>query len=58
MTEEIEVLCRDLGVDIAGKLPFDPGVVEAMISEKALVEVEGPVGQAIRSIWEKVRVRL
>jgi len=58
MTEEIEGLCRDLGVDIAGKLPFDPAVVEAMISEKTLVEVEGPVGRAIRSVWEKVRGRL
>lgn len=58
MTEEIGGLCRDLGVDFAGKLPFDPGVVGAMIQGKTLVEVEGPVGDAIRDVWERVRAKL
>jgi MinD superfamily P-loop ATPase len=58
MTEEIGGLCRDLGVDLAGKLPFDPGVVEAMISGKTLVEVEGPVGRAIRPVWDRIRANL
>jgi len=58
MTEEIERFCSDLGVDLAGELPFDPGVVEAMISGKTLVEVEGPVGDAIRSVWERIKTKL
>ncbi|KQC14021.1 MAG: ATP-binding protein [Methanothrix sp.] len=58
MTDRIEGLCRDLGVGLAGKLPFDPGVVEAMISGKTLVEVEGPVGRAIRSAWERIKTKL
>lgn len=58
MTEEIEGLCRDLDADIVGKLPFDPGVVEAMISAKTLVEVEGPVGDAIRSVWDQIKKKL
>jgi len=58
MTEEIEELCSELGVDLAGRLPFDPGVVEAMISGKTLVEVEGPVGEAIKSVWERIRTIL
>ena len=58
MTEKIEGLCRDMGVEIAGKLPFDPGVVEAMISGKTLVEVGGPVGDAIRDVWDRIRTKL
>lgn len=58
MTEKIEGLCRDMGVEIAGKLPFDPGVVEAMIAGKTLVEVEGPVGYAIREVWDRIRTKL
>ncbi|HPJ31007.1 MAG TPA: ATP-binding protein [Methanothrix sp.] len=58
VTGKIEGLCRDLGVEIAGKLPFDPGVVEAMISGKTLVEVEGPVGDAIREVWDRIGAKL
>ncbi|HOO53633.1 MAG TPA: ATP-binding protein [Methanothrix sp.] len=58
MTEEIDRLCHELGVDLAGKLPFDPGVVEAMISGKTLVEVKGPVGDAIRSVWDRIETKL
>jgi len=58
MTDRIETLCRKLGVGLAGNLPFDPGVVEAMISGKTLVEVEGPVGDAIRSVWDQIKKKL
>ncbi len=58
MTEEIDGLCRELGVDVVGKLPFDPGVVEVMISGKTLVEVEDPVGDAIRSVWDRIKTNL
>ncbi|HII06050.1 MAG TPA: 4Fe-4S binding protein [Methanotrichaceae archaeon] len=58
MTGEIEDLCREMGVDVVGKLPFDPGVVEAMISGVTLVEVEGPVGDAIKSVWDRIRATL
>lgn len=58
MTEEIGGLCGDLGVELAGRLPFDPEVVGAMIRGETLVEVEGPVGEAIRDLWERIRARL
>ncbi|MDF0593890.1 ATP-binding protein [Methanotrichaceae archaeon M04Ac] len=58
MTEEIGELCRDLGVDLVGRLPFDPGVVGAMVQGKTLVEVEGPVGDAIREVWSRIRMKL
>ncbi len=58
MTGKIEGLCRDMGVEIAGKLPFDPGVVGAMISGKTLVEAGGPVGDAIREVWDRIRTKL
>ncbi len=58
MTDRISNLCRELGVDLVGKLPFDPGVVEAMILGKTLVEVESPVGDAIRSVWDQIKKKL
>jgi hypothetical protein len=29
-----------------------------MVQRKTLVEVEGPVGDAIRDLWDKIRARL
>ncbi|MGC9515145.1 ATP-binding protein [Methanocrinis sp.] len=58
MTDRIEDLCREFSVGLAGRLPFDPGVVEAMVSGKTLVEVEGPVGDAIWSVWDRIKAKL
>jgi len=54
-TEKIEKFCKKEGVEIAGKIPFDPAVTEAMVSEKPVVEFsKGEVSFEIKSIWERL----
>ena len=50
-SRRIEALCRERAVMVAGRLPFHPSVVEAMVSGRAVVENGGPVAEAISEMW-------
>ena len=54
--EKIERFCRESGVEIAGKIPFNPIVTEAMVNGKTVFEYapESDVAQRIRKVWEKI----
>lgn len=56
ITKRIENWCADNGISLAGTIPFDDLVVQAMINCKSVVEwsPESEVSMAIKSIWEKV----
>ncbi len=58
VTEQIERWCREMGIGMAEKLPFDPGVVDAMVSRKTVIEFGGPVADAIESLWLRLRPEL
>jgi MinD superfamily P-loop ATPase len=47
----IEDLCQEREVMIAGRLPFHPSVVEAMVLGRAVMELGGPVAEAISGMW-------
>jgi len=47
----IEALCEERAVMVAGRLPFHPSVVEAMVLGQAVVETGGPVAKAIAEMW-------
>ena len=52
---QIEAFCRRNGVPVAGKIPFDPVVVEALLRRRPVVEfVREGVGEIHRRIWRKV----
>ncbi|MHC1632129.1 MAG: ATP-binding protein [Methanotrichaceae archaeon] len=55
VTHQIEDRCQKMGVEVVGKLPFEPKVVDAMVSEKAVVETDGPVSEAIKDLWKEVK---
>ena len=59
-TEEILSFCRDNGVEVAGKIPFNPKVTEAMVNGKTIIEYspECDVAYEIRYIWREVSVFL
>lgn len=57
-TQEIEKQCREMGVKVAGKLPFEPSVVDAMVSEKTVAEIGGAVGEAIEDLWDEIKSNL
>lgn len=47
----IEALCQERAVTVAGRLPFHPSVVEAMVLGRSVVENGGPVADAISEMW-------
>lgn len=58
-TQIIEDYCRENGVEVAGKIPYDNTPVKAMIQEKTVIEYsDNEFSKTINDIWERVRWRL
>jgi len=54
-TADIEKYCSDMGITIAGKLPYDTVFTDAMIHEKSVVEFsDGKISEEIKAMWEKI----
>ena len=55
-TKRIVRFCESNGVDIVGKIPFDPVVTEAMVAGKPIVEYSPKckVSQAIKEMWQSI----
>jgi len=59
MTRSIEELAGRHGVETAGRIRYDRAVTDAMVREKSVVEYTGaPVAEDIKSVWERVKMRL
>ena len=62
--ERIEEYCRGEDVEVAGRIPFDAGVVGAMVRQVPVVAGSdedtgcGEAAQAIRRLWANVESRL
>jgi MinD superfamily P-loop ATPase len=56
MTQEIEMYCTQNNVSIAGRLPFDSVVVDAMVNCKSIIEwaPDSEISHSIKSIWNKI----
>jgi MinD superfamily P-loop ATPase len=54
--EKIESFCKENGIDVIGKIPFNPIVTEAMVNGKTIIEYSprSAVAKEIDSIWEKL----
>jgi MinD superfamily P-loop ATPase len=59
-TEKILSFCRDNGVEVAGEIPFNPKVTEAMVRGETIVEYSPKCDAAdeIRNIWERISTLL
>jgi MinD superfamily P-loop ATPase len=57
-SRRIEDLCQERAVMVAGRLPFHPSVVEAMVLGRAVVEMGGPVAEAISKMWSVLEKQL
>jgi len=54
-TKEIEEFCRENGIPLIGKIPYNPDVTKAMLELKTVIEFPSvQVGDAVKSIWEKL----
>jgi len=55
-SNEIMDICRKTGIEIAGKIPFNPVVTRAMIAGKSVVEFsDDEVSDEIKSMWNKIK---
>ena len=54
--EKIEGFCKENGIDVVGKIPFNPIVTEAMVNGKTIIEYSprSAVAKEVESIWEKL----
>jgi MinD superfamily P-loop ATPase len=53
---EIEKWCKKNGIIMAGQLPFDPQMVEAMVQGKSIIEYNAHlnISKKIKKIWNEV----
>ena len=52
----IEDLCRARGVDVVGRLPYDPVVTEAMVQGVPVTEYrDGALSRAVHDTWARLR---
>ena len=56
-TEKIEAFCRENGVEVVGKIAFNPKVTEAMVNGKTIIEYAptSDSAEAITNIWENIK---
>ncbi len=54
LTEKIESYCRDKGIILLGRIPFDAYAVKAVNEGITIVDMECPAGIATRKIFEKL----
>ena len=54
-TDRIVEFCRSNGVEVVGKIPFDPLVTEAMVAGKSIVDYspKSRVSEAIAELWKR-----
>lgn len=58
-TEHILEFCRDEGIGVVGKIPYDDTATKAMLVEKTVVEFsDGPLAQTIKATWKEVEKAL
>jgi MinD superfamily P-loop ATPase len=55
-TQKIEAFCSERGVEVVGRIPFDPQVTKAMVEGKTLVEYApaSNASKAVEAIWSRV----
>lgn len=54
--DKIVDFCREHGIEVVGKISFNPVVTEAMVNGKPIVEyaLESDVAKEIEKMWEKI----
>jgi MinD superfamily P-loop ATPase len=59
MAGRIEAYCREKGLGLAGNLPYDPAVTEAVVHGKTIMEwSRNGLGEKIKMIWGRIQEQL
>lgn len=56
ISARIDSWCFEKGIEVAGHLPFDPAVVEAMVKGLSIIEMDrsSSISRKINEIWTKI----
>lgn len=54
----IETYCRERGIPVVGRLPYDTSVTEAMVRGVPVTATDGPVSSALFQAWAALRSHL
>jgi len=58
-SDEVAAFCAERGVELAGRIPYDTVVTEAMVQGHPVTEhTDGPVAEALQDVWGRVRKQL
>ena len=52
-TESIEEFCKERGLPLLGRIPFDSDAVKAINKGQSIVEIDCASGRAVRAVYEK-----
>ncbi|MBN2577799.1 MAG: ATP-binding protein [Pirellulales bacterium] len=59
LAERLETAAVAVGIEPAGRVPYDPEVTRAQIAGRSVVEASaGPAAEAVRALWQRVNGRL
>lgn len=60
LTEKMENFCKEKGIELVGKIPYNKIFTQAMIKEQSIVEYEpnGEVSNKISEMWGKINPKL
>jgi len=58
-SQRVEDFCREEGIPLVGRIPFDTVVTEAMVQGQPVTAyTDGPVTEALRRVWANVKEHL
>jgi len=58
-SQRVEDFCREEGIPLVGRIPFDTVVTEAMVQGQPVTAyTDGPVTEALRRVWTNVKEHL
>lgn len=58
-SDEVAAFCAERGIEVAGRIPYDTVVTEAMVQGQPVTAyADGAVSGALREVWERVREHL
>ncbi len=58
LTREIEDYCAEQDIEVVGRIPFDPVVIEAIRNRVPVTDYDSPASREIRNIWDVLKTRL
>ncbi|MCL6580445.1 MAG: ATP-binding protein [Firmicutes bacterium] len=59
LAADLERRCLDEGVEVLGRVPYDPAVTRALLAGRAVVENgPGPATEALAVVWDRLERRL